>query len=467
MDENLSFSLRLQCAKNELLAVLGADNCLCDPAEKILYGYDHSCISHQADVVTLPNSTAQVQAIINIANKYKLPIIPRGQATNTCGAVVPINGGIVIATQNLNRIIEINHDDKYAIVQSGVINNNLQLACAQFNLFWPPDPGSAKICTIGGNLACNSAGPSAVKYGVTRDHTLGITFVTGYGEIIKTGVYTTKGVAGYDLTRLLIGSEGTLGFITEAVLKLTPKPEITHTIQANYDSISSATQVITNIMRQSVIPSALEILDLGCLNLIKDNQLLDIPDNSQAMLIIEAGGSKQIINQDSDILYQLANTKNCLNIKIAKEDRSRAVLWQARKSLSPKLRYIAPKKINEDIAVPISKLPELILFINKLSENYAIPIVNFGHAGNGNIHVNLLINPENIIENQNAQICLDKLFNKVIALRGTISGEHGIGLTKFEYLRKEIDNSSLNLFKQIKSVFDPNNILNAQLMNNL
>ena len=455
-------------AKQELLNLLGNNACLFDPADKVLYGYDHSCLSATADLVTLPNSTAQVQEIIKIANKYLLPIIPRGQATNTCGAVIPINGGIVIATQHLNKILEINPQDKYAIVEPGVINGELQKELATHHLFWPPDPGSAKICTIGGNLACNSAGPSAIKYGVTRDHVLGLTFVTGSGEIIKTGCFTTKSVVGYDFTRLLVGSQGTLGFITEATLKLSALPKVTQTIRVIYDSIDKATEVITRIMQQDITPCALELLDENSIGLIKADPTLTIPDNSRALLIIEIDGHniEQVASQ-AQSLYQLTEDASCLHRMFAHDKATQQLIWQARKALSPKLRYIAPKKINEDVAVPISKLPELIKYTNQLAKQYDITIVNFGHAGNGNIHVNLLIDPNILVQNTAAQICLDKIFNKVIELKGTLSGEHGVGITKADYTHLELSAANLNLTRQIKRVFDPNNLLNPQLLANL
>ena len=456
----------LDFAKQELIELLGEEYCLSDPADQILYGYDHSCMAASADIITLPESTEQVQAIIKIANKYYIPIIPRGQATNTCGAVIPIEGGIVITTQRMNKILSIVPEDRYAVVQPGVINDTLQDSLKPHELFWPPDPGSSKICTIGGNIACNSAGPNAVKYGVTRDHVLGLTFVTGTGEIIKTGCFTTKGVVGYDLTRLLIGSQGTLGFITEAVLKLTPLPKYTHTLRVIYQSIDAATMMISKIMQQQPLPSALEILDANSITLIQADPILEIPANSQALLIVEFNGhdSMEVGNQAQKVYNLIKEHPECLHHMLATESVSRGKIWRARKALSPKLKYIAPKKINEDVAVPISKLPELINYTNQLAKLYDIKIVNFGHAGNGNIHVNLLIDPDVLVQAQAAKVCLDLIFNKVIELKGTLSGEHGIGLTKKDSINLELSLAHITLSKQIKAVFDPNNLLNPQLL---
>lgn len=449
---------------SELISVVDQKNCLYDPADKILYGYDHSGLSSLADIVVLPRTTAQVQAIIQIANKYNKTVIARGQATNTCGATIPQHGGIIIATQQLNNILEINPKNRYATVQPGVINAELQDALKKHKMFWPPDPSSSQICTIGGNLACNSAGPSAVKYGVTRDHVLGLTFVTGYGDIIKTGVYTTKGVVGYDLTRLLIGSEGTLGIITEATLKLSPLPEVTHTLRATFDSIETATETICKLMQQETTPSALEILDANCLKLIKNDAELIIPDNSQAMLIIEANGNHSDINNISSCLFNIIKSQaGCLEVLKATNEQERQKLWQARKSLSPRLRHMAPQKINEDVAVPISNLPKLLSSVNSIASKYNIMVVNFGHAGNGNIHVNLLIDKNNLSQKQSAEHCLDEIFNTVLELKGTVSGEHGVGITKAELAKRELGDNVLKLNKKIKEVFDPNKILNPNI----
>ncbi len=450
------------------LTLLLGSNCLADPADKILYGYDNSGLQGNADVVALPSDTNQVVDIVKLAKKYKVNIITRGSGTNTCGATVPTNGGIVLSTQNLNKIITINSKDRYAIVEPGVVNNTLLQELSKVNMFWPPDPGSAKICTIGGNIGCNAAGPSAVKYGVTRDHVLGLTFVTGNAEVIKTGVYTTKGVVGYDFTRLLIGSQGTLGIVTQAVLKISAKPLYTHTVCAYFKDIESATDTIITLMQQQFTPSALELLDSNCLNLIKDDPMLKIPQNSKTCLLVEVDGNQNEVTQHSEIIYKITKEHSgCLQSEIAVLPESRQRLWLARKALSPKLKYIAPFKINEDVAVPINQLPELIHYIEKLSQEYCIKIVNFGHAGNGNIHVNLLIDPNDLYQKTNAELCLDKIFDKVIELKGTLSGEHGIGLTKASFIKRELSNTNIKLMQEVKQVFDPHNILNPGLLQNL
>lgn len=453
---------------DELTKIVGQEHCLTDESDMLLYGYDHSGLQAKADIVVMPKTTEEVAQIVKLANKYRTPIITRGSATNTCGATVPIHGGIILSTQKLNHILEIQANDKYAVVQPGVINEQLQNHLSTVHLFWPPDPGSSKICTIGGNIACNSAGPSAVKYGVTRDHLLGLTFVTGYGDIIKTGVYTSKGVVGYDFTRLLTGSEGTLGIITEAVLKLSPIPKLTHTLSAHFDSINSATSFITSLLHKDLQPSALELLDENCLNLIKINNTLNIPANSKALLIVEVNGNGDEVNQASQSLLNLSKChKGCIQQQLATVLEQRKLLWQARKALSPKLKFIAPKKINEDIVVPISALPEFISYTNILSKEYNIPIVNFGHAGNGNIHVNILIDPNDLKQSSAAEQCLNKIFAKTLSLRGTLSGEHGIGLVKAKYTKLELSDNLLALTKSVKLALDPNNILNPQLFDHM
>ena len=323
--------------------------------------------------------------------------------------------------------------------------------------FWPPDPSSAAYCSVGGNLATGAGGPHAVKYGTTRDHVLGLKAVTGAGQIVKTGCYTTKGVVGYDLTRLIIGSEGTLSVITEATLKLTPLPQATGGFTAHYRDAASCAQAITAIMAQPQLPSALEFLDAGSLELIRTHHPRLVPDDARAMLMIEVDGSLREIAAARENLLPACQNSGLLEAQAVDDASS---LWAARKALSPLLRDIAPKKINEDIVVPVSRLPELLQGLSLLSTKYQIANINFGHAGNGNIHVNLLVEPGDREQMRRAETCLNEVFDLVLSLNGTLSGEHGVGSEKRAFVAKEIDAATLALMKNIKRVFDPNNILN-------
>lgn len=454
MKNNLS-SLPEACVAS-LRQILGAANVLTDPAECWAYGYDNSRRQGHALGVLFASDTAQVQAIVQLCNQYQLPLTVRGRATGTPGGAVPICGGLVLSCERLQRIIEIDPANRLMRVEPGVLNSDIQKAAAEHGFFWPPDPSSAAYCTVGGNLAYNSAGPRAVKYGTPRENTLGLTAVTGSGEIIRVGTSTTKGVVGYDLTRLLIGSEGTLAIITEATLKLTPLPETKQTIQAIYSDIHTATVAVTRLMAQPIVPCALEFIDRTAITLLRE-QGIHLPEQARALLIIEVDGLSNAMPAMIEKLVAAATNDGLLAITVAANAAEAAQLWQARKALSPTLRTLAPQKINEDVVVPVARLPDLITGLEQLAERYQIMIVNFGHAGNGNIHVNLL---SDATQRAHALACLDAVFKLVLELGGTLSGEHGIGLEKRAFIAQEIDVASLNLMRQIKTVFDPNGILN-------
>ncbi|MCU7960288.1 MAG: FAD-binding protein [gamma proteobacterium symbiont of Bathyaustriella thionipta] len=424
------------------------------------YGYDNSRQQALPEAVVFPNSSAEVSKLVRLCRKHKRSLVARGKGTGTTGATVPVCGGLVVSFERMNKILHLAAADRYVQVQPGVTNAELQQAVAAKGFFWPPDPTSSAVCTIGGNLACNAAGPRAVKYGTPRDNTLGLTFVNGLGEVIHSGVKTTKGVVGYDLTRLLIGSEGTLGIITEAVLKLTPLASKKHTLRACYSSIEAATRAVAEIMQQPVIPCALEFIDAAAIHMVQDFARIDLPPGTQALLMIEVDGEADCIDQASQKVAQSAQNSGCLSCDVASTKQQTKALWQVRKSLSPALRNVAPKKLNEDVVVPVSKIPLLIESLQKLSAKHQTRIVNFGHAGNGNIHVNLLFDPDDKAQLQRAEQCLTEVFHKVLALGGTLSGEHGIGLVKRDFVALEVEQKSLQLMHGIKSLFDPDGILN-------
>jgi len=408
----------------------------------------------------LPQSAEQVQQIIRHCHDAKTPLTARGRGTGTTGATVPTSNGLVISFERMNRILEIDPGNRIARVEPGVLNQTLQDALAKQGFFWPPDPTSAASCTIGGNLAYNSAGPRAVKYGTPRENTLGLTAVTGNGEILKTGVSTTKGVVGYDLTRLLIGSEGTLAVITEATLKIQPLSEAKRTMQAGFASINGAAQAVSAVMAQPVIPCSLEIMDQAAINMVRDYSDLGLADGINAILMIEVDGTAKSLDEAANAIKQACSNADLVSFDIANTQESVEKLWKTRKALSPALRKIAPQKINEDVVVPVSNIHALIEGLQKISTQYGIQIVNFGHAGNGNLHVNLLINPDNPQHSQNKDTCLAAVFELVLSLNGTLSGEHGVGLVKRDYVKLELDKVALQLMHAIKRQFDPANILN-------
>lgn len=442
----------------------GPDNILLDIADRVPYGYDNSRRQQDPDVVVFATDHAQIRDIVRLCNRFGIPLVARGRGTGTTGATVPVRGGLVLSLERMQQIIHIDPGNRLMVVQPGVTNQMVQDAAAKIGFFWPPDPTSAEFCTIGGNLAYNSAGPRAVKYGTPRENTLGLSAITGDGQEIRTGVYTTKGVIGYDLTRLIIGSEGTLAIITEATLKLTPLAQAKRTMQALYRDIHSAAAAVSAIMAQAVTPCSLEFIDAKAIAMIRDYAEIDLPESAGAMLMIEVDGPEACLDTSLDSVSAAAHNNGMLSLHIATSAEETRALWRTRKALSPALRKIAPKKINEDVVVPVSNIPALINGLQQLSNEYGITIVNFGHAGNGNIHVNLLINPDDPAQTANADACLSKVFDLVLSLQGTLSGEHGVGLVKREFVGREIEPVTLDLMRRIKQQFDPNNILNPDKM---
>ena len=442
-----------------LRTLLGPDRFLTDAADCYVYGYDNSRKLISPEAVAFPLTTEEVRQIVLTCNEFHVPVTPRGRGTGTAGGSIPEQGGLALSLERMNAILSMDPANRVAVVQPGVLNQALQDAAKTHGFFWPPDPSSAAYCSIGGNLATCAAGPHAVKYGVARDHVLGLTAVTGKGDIIHTGTYTTKGVVGYDFTRLLVGSEGTLGIITEATLKLTPLPQSNAGITAHFTNLHDCALAITRIMGQTHIPSALEFLDEGALRLIRGHYPGLVPEATRAMLMIEVDGSPAEIENAQQAVVQACSGSGLIAATPVADAKS---LWAARKALSPLLRDIAPKKINEDVAVPVSSLPEFLAGVSKLAQEHQVANVNFGHAGNGNIHVNLLVNPDDAAELQRAEDCLGQIFDLVIRLRGTLSGEHGVGREKRPFVGREIDPVTMALMKKVKQVFDPSNVLNPK-----
>lgn len=441
----------------ELHKMFPPDRFYTDPVDCYAYAYDNSRKIFPPDAVLFPLTAEDVRHAVTLCNYHRVPLIPRGRGTGTAGGSLPEVGGIALSMERMVNIVSIDRSNRVIVAEPGVLNQAVQDAAKPHGFFWPPDPSSAMFSTIGGNIATGAGGPHAVKYGTTREHVLGLKAITGAGDYITTGCYTTKGVVGYDLTRLLIGSEGTLAVITEATLKLTALPSAIAGITAHFQDLMSCTAAIVKIMALPQLPSALEFLDAGSLNLIRNRFPDMLPTDTQAMLMIEVDGSRNDITDSVSSILTACQIDGLIH---AGQVENTASLWQARKALSPLLREIAPKKINEDVVVPVDALPQFLEGLSQLSTRYQLANVNFGHAGNGNIHVNLLINPDDTSEVARAERCLDEIFDLVIKLRGTLSGEHGVGSEKRAFVSKEIDRVTLDLMRNIKCLFDPNDILN-------
>ena len=455
----------LPAALHDALAALLGDGWRTDTGERLTYGYDNSRRQAMPDAVALPSTQDQVVALVRACRAHRVPVVARGRGTNTTGASVPTQGGVVVSFERMNRILDIRPGDRCAVVEPGVLNGDLQRALKPHGLFWPPDPTSADFSTIGGNLACNAGGPRAVKYGASRDNLLALTAVTGGGELIHCGSATTKGATGYDLQRLLVGSEGTLALIVEATLKLTPLPAARRALRALYRDVDTAAAAVARLMAQPVTPSMLEFMDGHALRLARAQMRAstggsDIPEQAGALLMIEADGDTHTLPHALEALSDAARGDGCLDVEPAADDAARERLWAARKALSPALRSLAPGKINEDVVVPVSRITDLVAGVQALAQEYDLPIVCFGHAGNGNLHVNLMYDPADAAQNERAHAAMSRVFALTLSLGGTLSGEHGIGLAKRDFMTRAIDAPTLATMRAVKQAFDPDGILN-------
>lgn len=441
----------------DLRAILPADRLLTDPADCFAYSFDNSRKYLPPQAVAFPLSTEEAAAIMRCCARHHVPVTPRGRGTGTAGGSIPIAGGLLLSLERMNRVLKLDVANRFVVVEAGVLNGTVQKLVSEQGFFWPPDPSSAAYCSVGGNLATNAGGPHTVKYGSTREHVLGVRAVTASGDIVRTGSFTSKHSVGYDLTRLLIGSEGTLAIITEATLKLTPKPACVAGVAAHYRDLASCSEAIVAIMGQPFLPSALEFLDVNALALLRSHYPDMLPDNSEAMLMIEVDGSAQDVANAQAAIAVACQTAGLIDVATIAQP---AALWAARKALSPLLRDVAPKKINEDVVVPVSRLPDLLSGVARIVAEHDVRNVNFGHAGNGNIHVNLLIDPADPGELSRGELCLQQVFDLVISLNGALSGEHGIGQEKRDFVPLEMDFATLALQRQIKLAFDPYGLLN-------
>lgn len=449
----------IKAALHKLEAILGSEHLLQSPEDLACYSFDGSGGNIPPDAVAFPERTEQIAEILHLANEYQFPVIPRGAGTGMTGGARPLHGGLVLALSHMNKILEIDRDNLIAIVQPGVITGELQARLHKDQLFYPPDPASLKFCTLGGNAGECAGGPSAVKYGVTRDYIIGCKAVLPSGRIITTGVRTEKGVTGYDLTHLLIGSEGTLAIFTELTLRLLPLPEAKRTFLLLFPRLEAATKIVAKILRSGLLPCTLEYMDRTAITIVRDRISRPFPNNIQALLLLEIDGTKDEVTSQARALRAFL-TSQPLTLLEASSEEERQELWQARRAISPATFTLKPHKISEDVVVPRSKISKLVKFTEQLARELKLTILTFGHAGDGNIHVNIMIDKKNQDEYSRGKKAKSQLFKRVIELGGTLSGEHGIGTSKAPFLSLEINPETMALMQDIKHLFDPNNILN-------
>jgi len=444
----------------KLRQIVGAKYVSCEKADLICYSYDATQQKFMPDVVVHPITSAEISQIMQLANAERIPVFPRGAGSGFSGGSLPTRGGIVLCTERLDRIIDIDEENLIAVVEPGVVTEQFQQAVEKVGLFYPPDPASLKFSTLGGNVAECAGGPRCVKYGVTKDYILGLELVTPTGDIITTGGPTMKGVVGYDLTKLMCGSEGTLGVITKIVIKLLPLPEAKKTMLVLFDSIDGAAQAVSSIIRNRIIPTTLEFMDGRTLDCVRQATGLQVPDAARAVLIIEVDGDREFLDKQAQKIVEIIQPLGVVETRIAETPAESEALWQIRRSVSASLRKVNPDKFNEDICVPRSKVPEMIRRIDAISAKYSVAIVNFGHAGDGNIHVNIMIDKKIPGELEKAEKAIEEVFKAALALGGTMSGEHGVGIAKAAYIPLEISEQAAQYMKTIKKALDPNNILN-------
>jgi glycolate oxidase len=430
-----------------------------EPEDLFCYGFDASGLEGTASAVVWPQDVQDVSKILQFAYQQSIPVISRGAGTGMTGGTIPSRGSIILSLEKMNKILEIDSENLTALVEPGVINGRLQEELKLQNLFYPPDPTSMHYCTIGGNVAENAGGPRALKYGVTGDYVLGLEAVLPDGSIIHTGVRTVKGVVGYDLTNLIVGSEGTLAVVTKIRLRVLPLPEHIITLLVLFKELEQSGDAVQNIIAGGLIPSTLEFLDHGAIQAVENYKPIGLPGDVAALLLIELDGHPSAITKESKKLRSICK-KLGGEVIMAEDERARKRLWDTRRAISPALFHLKPGKINEDIVVPRNRITDMLKILKRLSEETGITIVNFGHAGDGNIHVNLMVDKNNQVEYEKATELISAIFRETLELGGTISGEHGIGLTKSDYISLEIEPDVLDLMRKIKRVFDPRNILN-------
>ncbi|MEP6945853.1 MAG: FAD-linked oxidase C-terminal domain-containing protein [Acidobacteriota bacterium] len=448
----------------KLRAILGEENVLVDPTRVEPYGADAVKEKFPPEAVVFPESTEQVVAILKLANEFRFPVTARGGGVGYTGGAVPVDGGIVVGTDRMNRIIELNVDDLYAVCQPGITTYDVQQAAEVEGLMFAPDPASYKDSFIGGNIAENAGGMRTPKYGVTKHHVLGLEVVTATGEVIRTGGKTVKNVVGFDLTGLMCGSEGMLGIITEATLKLLPMPEATSTVRANFRSMEAACRVLTKFTPEGLLPMAMEVIDKYCVAAVEENFAFGLSSEAEAILLVAVDGSREEVDRNARVVERIISENGGFDVIRAHSKAEEDQLWDVRRAISPSLMKYGTLKINEDVVVPRSRVPELVARIEKIGKKHNTFVANFGHAGDGNIHVNFVVDRDDPDEIARARECVAETFALSVELGGTISGEHGIGYVKSAYLSYAIDAPTLAIMKSIKKVFDPNGILNPGKM---
>lgn len=444
----------------ELRDALGADRVSTAPEDLVAYAYDGTWAEQQPDVVIHPQTTAEVAAVLRIADAARVPVVPRGAATGLAGGALPVAGGICLNMARMNRILDISIPDTLAVVQPGVITLDLQKAVEKYGFFYPPDPASVYQCTIGGNVATNAGGPRCLKYGVTGDYVLGLEVVVPGGHVLRLGGRTIKNVSGYNLKELFIGSEGTLGVVTEITVRLIPKLAAQMTALAAFPRLADACQAVGNILQAGVVPLVTELMDHATIRAVEDFKHLGLPTDVEALLLVAVDGDADTVVREIAEVAAILQQSGAREVRQAHSAQESEALWEGRRNLSPAIQRLARNKLGEDITVPRSRIPEMVARLGDISRANDLPIIVYGHIGDGNLHPTILCDRRDAAIMHRVEKAAADVLAAAVALGGTLSGEHGIGIFKREHMTLGVDANALAYMAGVKALFDPNGILN-------
>ncbi|WP_206514580.1 FAD-binding oxidoreductase [Brevibacillus marinus] len=445
---------------NEIRQIVQTGRVLTSESDRFSYAYDASFGTYLPDVVIQTKDVQELAELVKFANRELIPVYPRGQSTSLSGGPLPVKGGMVIDLSVMNDLLEIDEEDLVAIVSPGVLTADIHKAAEKKGLMYPPDPSSSHVSTIGGNLAENSGGPRGLKYGVTKDYVIGLEVITPQGEIIRTGGRTVKNVTGYDLTKLIVGSEGTLGIITKAILRLIPKPPASETVMAIFDSLVDAGRAISRILTSGILPAKMELLDQASMVAVENYQPSGLPKDAEALILIELDGHPIAVRDEAEQVFRVCREIGAREVRVPQTKEEKEQAWKARKLVSPAIVRVKPTKISEDATVPRSKIPEMCRRLQEIKKKYNIDLVVFGHIGDGNLHPNIIADKSDKEEMRRVEKAVAEIFEAAVELGGTLSGEHGIGVMKAPFMEMELGAAGLEMMKRIKQAWDPNNIMN-------